>query len=234
MAQPRDQLSAFDDAGGNFDPAPTRAKEEDVSVPKSRLDEEIQRRKAAEYGREEAIRKMLDGYKPSAHEQEPEQIKPDDHYQLDGLPEDTDPEVANLLSRVLSTERQKMERDIARQYGPALEKVQRESSIEEIDGVVPGFKKELMADVEQMFRAMSPEQQREYDNRVGIEALAARARLKRMEGGIQGDATDMAFTSPPSVDRADTKKGVTANDIWALSDEEFDALSDRIRFKGGG
>ena len=235
MAQQRDQLSAFDDS---VDMNPMSVVQpdnvDDTTVTKANYEKVIEERNAAQGARDEAIRSMLEGAK-SAVVDEPTEIAPDENYQLGGIPENTDPEVVNLLSSVLSVERRKIEEDMNRKYGPAMERVERENSLNEINDVVPGFKEELLGEVEQMFNELSPDDKKKYDSRVGIEALAARVRARRLESSIQSGATDMVFSAPSGHSKqtgGDT--GVSANDIWNLSDDNFDAAMATIRMRGGG
>ena len=236
--QKRDEFTAFDESaeGGDiFDGVKKGGDRENTeeTVKKADYEAAIRERNEAQRLRDEAIRGMLEGAANAPRQPEP-QPQPgngtDQNYQLEGVPENVDPETRALLSSVLAAERRRTEELMNRRFGPAIEQMERDRSIEEIENAVPGFKQELMNEVEQMFRELPPDVQKQYDNKVGIEALAARAKLRKLEEGIQAAAPDMAFNAPARrTKQATTKKGVEATDIWSLSDDDFDTLISRVR-----
>lgn len=240
MAQPRDNFSEFDDTIGPIIATPaTEQNSGGARFSEDDRKELIRERNAAQTARDDAIKSMLDGHANAATQatatQPAAEPKIDENYALEGLPDDTDPEVVTLLSSVLSAERRRTEEDMGRRYGPAMERIERETSLNEIENVVPGFKEDLINEVEQMFRELPADQQALYDNRVGIEALASRVRLQRLESGIQSGGAEMASNAP--VRRSpppSSTGGVSAEDIWNLSEDEFDTALERIRISGGG
>ena len=225
----RDSLSEFDVETEDFfeDPAGQKDEKEpkEEMVPKSRLDDLIAQRDSYANQRDEAIRSMLStrqqSYSPPPQPQVPEVQ----------LPQGVDEEAAALLKPILDPVIQQtiqVTKDIATQealaavnntYGPALQEAQRQAGIREIDGRVEGFSSTLMQDVKQMFNELPPEERQRYDNPVGIEALALKAKLNRVASG-GGDFSDMAHSVPRGTSEH-APKG-SEEDVWKMSDEEFE------------
>jgi len=146
---------------------------------------------------------------------------------LEGL----DPQVAQALRHLTESQTQHVVDSILQQFGPALEAASRSSNIEEIDRRVPGFKDGLMAEVEEEYRKLPPEEQERYSGRVGIEALANRVRIRKLEEAAQSGQQQVRSpgmgiaaripSSAPSHEAA-PRGGPEEFDPWALSDEEFE------------
>jgi hypothetical protein len=229
----RDEFSQFDETLGGPDEGqeanPPREEQEEQKAESGvdkRISDLTRERNEAVKMRDEAIRKMLEGAPTRAPEPDPAPKESDD-FVADSLPEDTDPEVADVLRPVLAAHEARIRREFEARYGPAITRVERDQNIELIETRVEGFRKELMEDVEEMFKAMSPEEQAEYDNRLGIEALALRAKINRINSGR--DFTDMAHSAPSGNTPPDRPRGPSEQSVWDMPDEEFDAWMAKIR-----
>ena len=235
MTMPRDEFSAFDEAAGidenQVTPATPPKNDEQTNggedrrvTPEHLARVEAQRDQALAH-RDQVIMSMLGAAQNNAQAapQEPQERA------IDKL----DDETRAYLKPVFDEERALMRQEIMAEFGPILRTVEHQRDLAEIEEVVPGFRGELAPDVDRLIASLSPEKRDEYDNKLGLENLGLRALVNRLMAGreVAQDAADMAhsesFASQPP--RGAPTGREQAEAIWNMSDDEFDAATERAR-----
>jgi len=236
MATERDQFSEFDEPGFvQQEPDEAATDREQMAnltgepmIPKSRFDEVRQERDHYASKYDETVRTMLNRPAPAMQQapQEP-QLPPGTDKEVF---EAVDPVVRAMFQQEVPRLREEIRQEIAGRYGHVLSRVERDMNLNELDERVPGFKSELYSDVKAMWDEMPPERRREYDSKAGMEALALKARLRRLEQSPGADLSGMAHSAYGHPADARSGSGLqTENDIWNLSPDEF-----RRRYPAGG
>lgn len=197
------------------------------------LQEERARRLEAEKARDELIRQALAGMGGQQGQQQEAGGSDRMAEVLGNLDED----VAQAVTHLVQTENKKFVEQFMQQYGPVLEGVTRDQSIKEIDQRVEGFSSELMDEVEKEYQGLSDAEKQEYGaSRAGIEALALRVKLRKMQEGAGSDPKtsgalpSMAQTTPGSRQFSQARGGEDRGfDPWSQSDEDFQKLLEKIQ-----
>jgi hypothetical protein len=113
-------------------------------------------------------------------------------------------------------------------YGPAMATVEREENLRVLEERVPGFRKHL-PEIKEVFQSMSPEDQAEYDTRIGLEAIA---RMVIRDGG-SGDLSSMAHSADPHQSPPPPQNmNPTEDDVWSMDDDQFEAYVHSIKMGG--
>ncbi len=201
------------------------------------LQEERARRQEAEKARDDLIRQALAGMSGQQGQQGQQQADAGDSSHMNEVLESLDEDVAQAVTQIVQSENRKFVEQFMQQYGPVLEGVTRDQSIKEIDQRVEGFSNELMDDVEKEYQALSDEEKEEYGrSRAGIEALALRVKLRKMQeqqgqGASSGGLSSMAQTTPGSREFSQATSGSSEGgfDPWAVPSEDFDKLLGKIQ-----
>lgn len=131
---------------------------------RTRLNEEIARRRQAEQQVDTMIRKGVAQPAPQANQ----------GLQIDPTLE---AQVAPLLER--NTQQ------ILEALGPLIQYSRRQVGLETVEGNIPGYKDSLATEVDKLYAGLSDEEKVLYDSEVGAEALAARVLAKRLETAQQ-------------------------------------------------
>lgn len=228
MRNDRDSLSEFDqdfvDPVGQEQAKEEQAPEPEM-VPKDRLDAVIAQRDQAYSQREEAIRNLLStsaqqGYSPRNQTPvAPElQLPPDlDEDAASQLKSIIDPALRSAVEMARAQGAQDAIQAMENRYGNALRHAQKDAATDDLDARVEGFT-DLRGEVAQMFNELNQEDRERYDNPAGIEALALRVKLRRAQSG---DFSGMAHSVPRGA--APARSGRGEDEIWKMSDEEFEA-----------
>ena len=238
MADQRDVFSEMEQRGepetptGTGSPAGADKKDDDTEmVPRARLNEALDRSKLLEESQDQFVLAALKGGQqaPAAPTETPEQSAPFDLSVLEGL----DPEVAGGIMQAIQSGQQEFAKNFMAQfqqtYGPALESATEQQHIREVETTVEGFK-EVEGKVGEAFRALPPEKRREYDSRLGVQALTSEVRLQealelvaQLQGGVSPQAGRAAMTpvNRGSFDGSAAQADQEV-DIWGLSDEDFE------------
>lgn len=248
----RDAFSEFDDdlrdddlgiPGG--DPNPHEeprsgggADDRQRTISQEELDRVREERDKARGDYDSLVRKML--FAPEGAEQQQTTVEDDDT-----PPPGWDKEEYEVMKPLLAAHGKKVREEtlaeVEQRLGPVLQHAAREASIADVEARVPGFAEHLMSEVEQEFNGMSPEERNRYKDSVGVEAVALRRKLARAERIIQAQAqagggsplagmAHSASFSPNPPARGGDK--YSDENIWDLSDDEFDALENRILHGG--
>jgi hypothetical protein len=200
------------------------------------LQEERARRLEAEKARDDLIRQALAGMSGQQGQQGQQQEAGGSDKMAEVL-ENLDEDVAQAVTQLVQSENKKFVEQFMQQYGPVLEGVTRDQSIKEIDQRVEGFSNELMDEVEKEYQGLSDAEKQEYGaSRAGIEALALRVKLRKMQEqgaqkpGASGSLPSMAQTTPGSRQFSQARGGEDRGfDPWSQSDEDFQVLLEKIQ-----
>lgn len=187
------------------------------AVPYDRFEEVNARARRAEEQRDELIKMLLDrgGAPPQARQPQAP------------VDEDINPEVEELVAPILR-------REMAKFAGveDLLAERQRASELQRLNSLMPGFAEDYWPQVQEEFKKLPPDQQREFDSPVGALALAAMIRDRKAsaspEKAALGALSKRAHSEGQS--RAPSAGGrMTADDIYNMSDGEFNNLLGRLK-----
>lgn len=224
----RDQFTEFDNnagpQGAASQDAPT---EKEQMVPISRLNEANIQRDQANAQRDEIIKSMLNGSDSDQSSASVPASSPDDMIKVE-LPEGVDPDVAALLVPILEANNkavyERMNAQVNTRVGPVEDKINYAESVQNVSSRVEGFD-DVREDIVRIFEGMSPEERDRHNNEQGLELMALRA-LKDRASNTRA-RSDMAHSAPfgNSGMRPTQSRGATAQDVWDMTDEEFENLN---------
>jgi len=228
----RDSFSEFD-----LNVGPPAVENQEVGKPKeemvpiSRLNEANAQRDKAYGQRDEILGSMLNGAPDGGPATPPmsEEQAMADMVKVE-LPEGTDPEVAALITPIIEANNraiyQRMNSQIDTRVSPVEDRFNYAEAVEGVASRVEGFET-VREDIVSMFGQMSPEEQGKYNNEAGLEIMAYRA--LRIREANRSSRPSMAHSAPfgSSGIRQTQRPAMTAEDVHAMSDEEFEAFSAR-------
>ena len=222
-AQPEPVADAAEEegAGAVTEPAPEpepTAVDQRISELSDRLREERRRN-------DELMRHVLDG-QSAAPEPTPEPLP------------DPDPDVAALVAPVVAPEIQKLRDEFAKEREGMQDVIaahQQNQMLENLQSVIPDEAKvnarDLWPEIQEEFRGLPEDMQRQYDNWGGVEALANRVlvkmgKVKRAEENRQAKNLETLSqrTHVEGESKAPLKQAeITPGDIMKMTDEEVEA-----------
>lgn len=231
--QPNDGAGASGSGGEGASGAGAPA---DRMVPREKYDQAVRERTEARARHDELVRAMISGGSGQAERANtPAQGLAPAEDELAGLfPEGSDEDAVAFLKpamgRLLDIAEERAFKRLSADYGAGLDYAQREATMNSLAQRVPGFNKQLVADVQKRFSELPEEERARYDNDVGFEVLAAKLRLERLEG-LAGDTSGRAHSEPFGAGGGASAGGGEASikDVYDLPQEEFDKLVARAK-----